>query len=355
MSAGLYIHIPFCRSRCDYCSFVSCVDTSKAEAYYNRLREQAYSTDYSGDFDTVYFGGGTPSAVPELIEKTYGLLRRTFSISDSSEITVECNPDSVDEGLLSALKKINCNRVSLGLQSADDDLLRAVGRRHDYAQFLSAVNKIKTVTDNISVDVMLGLPGQGVQSVIDTLKRVCDLRVKHISVYALKVEDGTPLKARGYFPDEDIQADMYDAAYETLKGLGFCRYEVSNFCLPGFESRHNLKYWNLEDYLGLGAAAHSFYGGKRYEGVGLEEYLCGIQPLGSDVTEELDQELIMLSLRTCRGLQLSRLKSEKEFMQTNRKKINDYIREGMLELKNGFLRLSDKAFYVMNSIIVDLI
>lgn len=355
MAAGLYLHIPFCRSRCDYCSFVSCCDTKLAEEYYQKVKEQAEKISYGGEFDTVYFGGGTPSAVPKLLEKLYGLCCRTFSISKNSEITVECNPDSVDDELISVLKKINCNRVSLGLQSTDDAILASVGRRHNFEQFAVAVQKIREVTTNISADIMLGLPMQTVESAVESVNLALDFGIKHISVYALKVEDGTPLKSRGYTVDEDMQADMYDAVYEAVQKRGFERYEVSNFSLPGYESKHNLKYWDLEDYVGLGAAAHSYYGGKRYEGVGLKEFLAGQETIAEDVSEEFDEELIMLSLRCSRGLELDRLKNKNKFLMEKKSKIDELKSKGLIEVKDGFLRLTKDAFYLMNSVIVKLI
>jgi len=356
MSAGLYIHIPFCRSRCDYCSFVSCIDTSKQDEYYKCFKNQAYSVDYNGDFDTVYFGGGTPSVVPKLLEKMYGFITRTFSIKSGSEITVECNPDSVDSETLKALENIRCNRVSLGLQSTDDDLLKSIGRRHNFAQFVDALKQIQKITQNVSADIMLGLPNQSLESVVQSVKQTLELGIKHISVYSLKVEQGTPLYKRGFVVDEDLQADMYDAVYEEVKKFGFERYEVSNFCLKGFESRHNYKYWSLEDYIGLGAAAHSYYGGKRYEGVGLQDYLKDKQPIVTDVSDDYEEELIMLSLRTKMGLELARLGEGKEkFFIRNQEKLKNYIKQGLIEVDEKYLHLTEKAFYIMNSIIVDLI
>jgi len=355
MSAGLYVHFPFCLSRCDYCSFVSCCDKSLEDEYAKRIEKEAQFFSFRKEFDTLYFGGGTPSCVPNLIKKINDIVKRNFIFTKNYEFTVECNPDTVNDSLIDLLHSIGCNRVSLGLQSADDEILSAVGRRHNFKQFVEAIKKVKTLTQNVSVDIMLGLPRQDLESVKDTVEKAIGEGATHISVYALKVEDGTALKKRGYTVNEDLQADMYDIACQTLKENGFYRYEVSNFCKIGFESRHNLKYWNLDEYLGLGAGAHSYYGKKRYEGVGLKEYLLETQPNVVDVSSDFDEELIMLSLRTQRGLEISRLSNKDEFLKKNKKRIEDYVKNGFLEFDGSFLRLTESAFYVMNSIIVDLI
>lgn len=356
MKAGLYVHIPFCRSRCDYCSFVSCCDFSLQKDYYFAVKNRIGALGKDEIYDTIYFGGGTPSAVPQLLTAIYDLLSSAYNIEKNREFTVECNPDSVDDGFIAALEKMNCNRVSVGLQAAQDGLLKAVNRRHDFRAFGNAVKLLNNVTQNISADVMIGLPSQTVSDVTQTIEQAVCLGAKHISVYALKVESGTPLYDRGYKPDEDMQADMYDAAYELMKSLGFRRYEVSNFCLPGYECKHNLKYWRLEDYLGIGAAAHSLIDGKRYAEGGLKEFLAGKPPEITDVKADFVEEYIMLGLRTADGVRLDVLKERGcDILREKADAIEKYIKLNLLQINEGFLRLTDKAFYVMNTIIADLI
>lgn len=316
---GIYIHIPFCASKCSYCDFYSLAgQESKMEKYRNALIkhiEEAAPQMEPYYIDTIYFGGGTPSFFgAKYICEIFNTLKRTAKVLKSSEVTVEMNPDSVAQDELRMLKNEGVNRISLGVQSANDDILRLIGRRHSFKQAEQAVRMAKAEGfDNINLDLIYGLPSQTKNDWADTLSKCIALRPQHFSCYGLKLEDGTPIcKYRGtaFLPDDDDQADMYLYMTDILEHYGFPQYEISNFSLPGKESRHNLKYWTLNDYMGFGPGAHSFVGGVRYSYVrDLDKYIDGV--FGSaDIIDEYEKtdklgraaEYIMLGMRTVRGI-----------------------------------------------------
>ncbi len=318
---GVYIHIPFCASKCGYCDFYSLAGCDKQmgkyqEALLSHIREAA-STMSPYYIDTVYFGGGTPSYFgARRIAAIFNTLKRTGKVLKSAEVTVECNPDSVTRHELSVLKKEGVNRISLGVQSASDDLLKIIGRRHNFSQVKKAVKAVRAEgIHNLSVDLIYGLPNQTKDDWADTLARVLELEPDHISCYGLKLEEGTPMydtyKDSPVIPTEDEQADMYLYAVETLALYNYGQYEVSNFARQGFESRHNMKYWSLQDYLGFGPGAHSCMGDTRYSFVReLDAYIQGVTKGDNilDEYEKLDEldraaEYIMLGMR--RGIGIS--------------------------------------------------
>ncbi len=318
---GIYIHIPFCVSRCAYCDFCSTTGAAKRMPKYQdallaHIRESAPQlAPYL--IDSVYFGGGTPSyygarRITELLDaiKTYGQLLKT------AEITVECNPDTVRLGELRALRRAGVNRLSIGMQSANDDILRLIGRRHDFRQVEKAVEAARRADfDNLSLDLIYGLPSQTPGDWADSLSRALELRPEHISCYGLKLEEGTPLykyKDSPFLPSDDEQADMYLYAVETLQGANYAQYEISNFALKGYESRHNLKYWKLDEYMGFGASAHSFVSGSRYSFVAdMQGYIDGVAGIeGAKLLDEYEEispqgkaaEYVMLGMRTTEGI-----------------------------------------------------
>ena len=265
---GVYVHIPYCVKKCAYCDFCSVPRDETAAEYPDALcREIELSRDrlpYEGPVPSVFFGGGTPTVLPaEALVRILDTVRRTYEVLPDTEITLECNPGTAAYADFLKLHSAGFNRLSLGLQSADDRLLQAVGRIHTYSQFLAAFQAARDAGfQNINVDLMHGLPGQTQADYLDTLQKVCDLGPEHVSAYALILEEGTPLYEQVRtgeiaLPDEDDVADMEDAGVAYLKGRGYERYEVSNFAKPGFACSHNLIYWNDEPYLGFGAAAHS--------------------------------------------------------------------------------------------------
>ena len=271
---GLYIHVPFCRSKCQYCDFYSLTAKDDKlmdnylDAVCSHIRETgALAPGYK--VDTVYFGGGTPSFFgADGLATILTTIRRNFDVDNNAEITVEVNPDSVSDKLLRRLWAEGFNRVSLGIQTDNDEILKKLGRPHTYAQAVTAFQRIrKAGFRNVSVDLMYGLPGQTLRDWQETLDNVLRLMPEHISCYGLKVEEGTPLyeyKDIAGLPDDDLQADMYLAAVEMLRSRGYRQYEISNFARKGLYSRHNMKYWTGGEYLGFGPSASSDFAGKRF-------------------------------------------------------------------------------------------
>ena len=318
---GIYIHIPFCKSKCDYCDFYSLASQEEQMDRYQRallthLRQFAPQLK-KRVADTIYFGGGTPSYYGERrLREVLSLLQRLCTVSRQAEITVECNPDSVDWRSMARLRRAGVNRISLGAQSADEQQLRCIHRIHSPRQVVQAVTDIrKAKIENLSLDLILGLPGQTMTSWEDTLRKALSLNPDHISCYGLKVEENTPLAlhvADGLvLPDDDAQADLYLRGVELLRQSGFRQYEISNFAKPGKESRHNLKYWTGGEYVGFGPGAHSYFGGRRYAYPrDLEGYIravaAGSVPLEDCQTitaTEQAREYLLLQMRTLYGIE----------------------------------------------------
>lgn len=318
---GLYIHIPFCRSKCDYCDFYSLAGREgQMDAYQTallaHLKESAPQAQ-SVPVDTIYFGGGTPSFYGDKrLRELLKTIRKLFAVEKDAEITLEANPDSVDGKALKRLRRAGFNRVSLGLQSAIDGELACIHRPHTVEQgdqAAAAVGKAKL--HNLSLDLIYGLPGQTAQSWEATVEHALSLSPQHLSCYGLKVEEGTPLWGRvergEILPDDDTQAQLYLWTVERLAQAGYEQYEISNFAKPGFESRHNLRYWLTRPYLGFGPGAHSDFGGRRFSFVrDLDGYIAGVLNGGNiiDANDIIPQrerggEYLMLRLRTARGIE----------------------------------------------------
>lgn len=342
MSNGLYFHIPFCRSKCPYCDFYSVkYDKSQSEKYVDRLIDEIKK--YNGSFDTIYFGGGTPSILePELIEKIISASKSQFDIEKNVEITVECNPSKNLERDFEKYAEYGVNRISLGMQSARNEERFALGRVAGKSEVAKAIGDAKkSGITNISLDVMLGTPKQTLNTLDETFEFIDKMNVTHISAYMLKIEEGTKffeLKDRLELADEDIVAQMYLKTVDSLKSLGFNQYEISNFSKIGYESRHNLKYWELNEYLGIGATAHSLWGGKRF----FYDKNFSIIDDGIGGTEE---ERIMLGLRLNKGIDKSLIK--KDFSQ--------FIKMGLIEDLGKKIALTPDGMLVSNTIINELI
>ena len=320
-SLGLYIHIPFCKSKCDYCDFYSLPGGEEWKARYRRAlcAHIAETVPLAREYevDTVYFGGGTPMMLG-LGELTaiFGQIRKKFRLRRDGEITVEVNPDSADKKSLNTLRRCGFNRLSIGMQSAVDGELRAVGRPHTFADTCRVVKEARAAKfKNLSLDLIYGLPGQTLASFRESLNSALALEPEHISCYGLKVEPGTPLARRvaegETLPDDDLQAECYLLAVELLSANGYGQYEISNFAREGYASRHNLKYWQGRPYLGFGPGAHSDFGNRRYSFIrDLEGYITAIET-GSRILDEDDLipqreragEYLMLRLRTTRGVE----------------------------------------------------
>lgn len=318
---GLYIHIPFCKSKCIYCDFYSLPDSGAqmdryVSALCRQLKEIAQRTS-AHEVDTVYFGGGTPSFLgAERLRQIMKTVRKHYRVAKHAEVTLEANPDSAGSWkTLRALRRAGFNRISLGVQSADDGQLKALGRPHTFAEAEAAVAAARRAKiRNISLDLIYGLPGQTMESWRETLEKAAALEPEHLSCYGLKLEEGTPLfKTQDTLdlPGDDLQADMYLWAVRFLAERGWEQYEISNFARPGFASRHNLKYWRLEEYAGFGPGAHSDFGDVRYAYVrDLDGYCRGVAE-GADMLSESeripprarDLEYLMLGLRLVQGVE----------------------------------------------------
>ena len=305
--------------------------------------------------DTVYFGGGTPSLLGAArLAALLDVAAKHFSIADGAEVTFEANPESArDASALRTLRAAGFNRVSLGMQSADDAELRAVGRVHTAADTAAAVDAIRAAGfDNLSLDLIFGLPGQTRERWEKNLAAAVALAPEHLSCYALKVEPGTPLYARrdcAALPDDDAQADMYLAAADYLARQGYAQYEISNFARPGRESRHNLKYWTLGEYLGFGPGAHSDFGGRRFAVArDLDAFLRGERIYSEDAAvtpREREAERVMLGLRLTRGLPADELAGAASVLQ-------ECAAHGLAEQSGGFWRLIPRGFLVSNAVIL---
>ena len=348
---GLYIHVPFCVRKCRYCDFYSVTDLSLTDLYTAAVIRNIKAYGYS--FDTVYFGGGTPSL---LAPKQISAILSAAEIAPNAEISMECNPNSVTENYLREVRNAGVNRLSFGVQSFEDNELKMLGRLHDSAQAVAAIETAKKVGfDNISADLMLAVSGQTFDSLRRSLDAVARLPLTHISAYMLKVEEGTPLAADedllAKIPDEDDTADMYLEAVRKLAETGFEQYEISNFARVGFECMHNLKYWRCEEYLGIGPAAHSFIDGTRFA--------CP-KDLDSFISSEIQEtialdeggsaeEKAMLALRLVKeGLSLA------EYPEAE-KRGEILIKSGLLKKEKGTLRLTPEGCLVSNQIICRLI
>ena len=317
---GIYIHIPFCASKCSYCDFYSLAGCDHLMPEYQaalleHIRESAHSIK-SFEVDSIYFGGGTPSFYgADRLVQILDLLKLNGNVRLDGEISVECNPDSISATAFKLLRQEGVNRVSIGVQATDNNLLKLIGRRHSFQQAQQAFRSARRAGfDNVSIDLMYGLPSQTRRDWADTLARIVEMHPEHISCYGLKLEPGTKMyreyKDSPILPDDDAQADMYSYAAEMLERYGYKQYEISNFAAPGFESRHNLKYWNMEDYISFGPGAHSCVGNVRYSYIkDLREYISGVHRKISIVDEyeeitplERAVEYVMLGMRTARGI-----------------------------------------------------
>lgn len=362
-SLGLYIHIPFCKAKCIYCDFYSLPRAEeRMDAYTAALcaqlrawRERAASCEV----DTVYFGGGTPSYLgAERLCRLLDAVGENYRVLPGAEITLEANPDSAqDPSALHRLRAAGFNRISLGMQSANDAELRAIGRIHTHAQTVRAVENARAAGfGDLSLDLIYGLPDQTMARWEENLAAALALAPEHLSCYGLKVEEGTPLfrqRERYSLPDDDAQADQYLRAVELLASRGYGQYEISNFCRPGHEARHNSRYWALSEYLGFGPGAASDFGGERFTAArDLDRFLAREVVYSERSTPsptERESERIMLALRTCRGLAASSLP----------RAAADVLRRceahGLARAERGSYALTPRGFLVSNAIIVEVL
>lgn len=375
---GLYVHVPFCRSKCAYCDFFSVVppNAELTERYVNALilHMQSYrrgARDYAPD--TVYIGGGTPTSLePDLLIRLIRAIRHNFSLVRGAEFTVEANPATVELNTLNRLRRLGVNRLSMGLQSANNRELAALSRIHRREDFEASFRLARRARiDNINVDLMFGIPYQTRDSLMKSLRYVVRLGPEHISLYDLILEPGTPLdrqRATLPFPNEDEEAEMYLMAVDFLAQNGYAQYEISNFARPGYQCRHNLKYWNCEEYLGFGVAAHSFFRGSRFSFVrNLDKYMNGLEIPSSAIrlTEQNDAvtprerlgEYIMLRFRLTAGLDCREFARRfgVSFEQLYGRKMYPYVKNGFATYKDGVFALTPQGMFVSNYILSDLL
>ena len=374
-SLGIYVHIPFCRSKCEYCDFYSIpgarskeLMTRYLDAVIAHIRESApCAVGY--EVDTVYFGGGTPSFFGATgLSRIFAEIDRRFDVSRDAEVTLEANPDSVTLPMLTQLRRAGFNRISIGVQSDIDEQLKALGRPHNYKQAQQAVSMARRAGfNNVSVDLMFGLPNQTREQWMQTLRNVIDLKADHISCYGLKVEPGTKLyeyRSCANLPDDDAQADMYFYAVETLEQFGYHQYEISNFAKDGYICRHNMKYWTGDEYLSFGPCAASDFAGKRFTiAPDIEKYMEGVLNKGAILSEcetvpmrELAGEYLMLRLRTVDGVEEGEY--TKSFLlpfEPLEEVFQKLAKQDLCKNVSGRWRLTPKGFMLSNSIIVLLL
>lgn len=365
--AGIYVHIPFCKQKCTYCDFASYPkEIGKAESYFACLyREtEGRAKQYEGKvFSTVYIGGGTPSVVdPKFIAGEIRQIKKQFKLTSDPEITIEINPGTISEEKVKVYKSVGINRFSIGLQTGYDDQLKRLNRIHTAKDFLLTCKLLQG--ENISADILLGLSGQTLEQVKKTIDLAIAGGVKHVSMYALTPEVGTPIYTdylNGELLSDDEVADIYDGAREYLKGKGFHRYEVSNFAMDGYESEHNLNYWKRGEYVGVGVSASSFMNGRRFTNTySIDEYMNAViynknPEIASDIIEGEDAkfEFIMLGLRTRYGVNV------KEFNKAfNADFLTEYKaaldkKKAFLNLDGDVLTIKDEYLYVQNDIILE--
>lgn len=365
MSLGIYLHVPFCKQKCPYCDFYSLCDLSLKEQYVDALvKAIEFYSDKKRVVDSVYFGGGTPSLLSvDEIGKILQTIKCKFNLK-SPEITLEANPSSVSTTFFEGILKAGVNRLSLGVQSFNDQELSLLGRLHDKEKAETAIKTAKEVGfENISADLMIGVSNQTKESLINSIEKLSKLEVNHVSSYLLKIEKDTPyfkMEDSLNLPDDDEMANLYLLAVETLKKYGYQQYEISNFSKNGFESRHNLKYWKLEEYLGLGPAAHSFYNGQRfYFDRKLKSFLAMAENKKFIPTHDekvnLKEEYIMLSLRLSDGISKRGATSFGVDFEELLSKSTAFIKAGYMVFDGERLFFTPKGFLVSNTIISRLI
>lgn len=368
--AGLYIHVPFCKQKCSYCDFASFPkEIGKAEAYFACLYKELKAKSLTlkdKTFDTIYFGGGTPSFVePKYI---YGALKQIYNcynVDKNAEITLEVNPGTIDEKKLKVYKNAGITRFSVGLQSANDETLYKVNRIHTALDFEKAIELLNGY--NVSVDIMIGLPNETLSDVLNSINTAIKFEtVKHLSVYALKPEEGTPMFTKylnGELLSDDEVADIYETVVKYLEEKGFFRYEVSNFSKKGFESKHNQNYWQRGEYLGVGVGASSFIDNRRYTNTeSIDEYVHAILNNKSPevfsetvMGDDAKAEYAMLRLRTASGVDLNdyKLKFTKDFVKDFPNAIKKNAK--YLDVTETQIKIKSEYLYVQNSILVDFI
>lgn len=377
---GIYIHIPFCKQKCNYCDFISYTNKcDKIEKYINCLEKEINKFDFSKYMiNTIYIGGGTPSFIDskyikQIINTIYKKAKiENYKLKDI-EITIEVNPGTITKEKLQDYKEAGINRLSIGLQSIQDRILKLLGRIHTFEEFLNTYNLAKEVGfENINVDLMLGLPNQSIEDLKDSLNKIIELNPYHISIYSLIVEEGTKIFTQIennelQLPDEELERNMYWYVKNTLELNGYNHYEISNFSKKGKESKHNMNCWNQEEYIGFGIAAHSYINNIRFSNTNnLEKYIKNInndefennKTIEEEQTlEDKKKEFMMLGFRKINGVEISKFKEK--FVDNPifiyRDKLNKLVEEGLIEIDLNNIKLTNKGIDFANLVFEEFI
>ncbi len=364
-----YVHIPFCRAKCFYCDFNSYPGRENLFKDYVTalILEINRAEPVEAELDSVYFGGGTPTILhPDALASILDAINSRFGISGSAEVTVEANPGTVDASSISELCKAGFNRLSIGVQSFNDDILERIGRIHTTSEARSAIMQGRDAGfSNISIDLMYALPDQTIEDWQNTLDAALEISPEHISLYELTVEEGTVFgnlrrKCQINLPDEDLQIEMYTLAINSLTNAGYEHYEVSNFAKPGYRSRHNQVYWRNEPYFGFGAGASGYIGGTRYTNISSPDFYIERLLAGESVVESSETvtgrqsmgETVMLGLRMLDGLDLDAFEERYgvSLFDVYRKEVTEFTTKGLLEVADSRLRLTSKGLFLANTV-----
>lgn len=378
---GIYVHIPFCKKKCEYCDFKSFVGKENMiDQYMKWIKYELKSIgeenrlDYENNLDdliivkTIYIGGGTPSILlPKYTSDILNTIKDNYTIDNKNlEVTIEVNPGTVDEKKLSEYKKCGVNRLSIGLQATQNKVLNTLGRIHTYNDFLDTYNTARKIGfNNINVDLMIGIPGQSLEDVQESIEEIIKLSPEHISTYSLIIEEGTPFfnklaKNKITLPDEEIERQMYWMVKKKLEEAGYIHYEISNFAKKGYESKHNLACWNQEEYVGVGAAAHSYTNNVRYSNVcEIEEYINNYENNNEtnnfvfhekQTKDSKMKEFMLLGLRKIKGIQVQEFKNRfgENPIYLYRKELDKLVSENLLEIDGDNIKLTEKGLDLAN-------
>lgn len=377
MSVGIYVHVPFCKQKCKYCDFVSfqCME-DKYDEYFKcvmkEIEDKAHEVKES--VDTIYIGGGTPSIVPvKYIESVIHTIKENYKVLKRAEITIEVNPGTVDETKLTKYFSLGINRLSIGLQSTNDDLLKMLGRIHNYSDFENVYEMARNIGfKNINVDLMIGLPNQTIEDVQESLRKIIEKSPEHISVYSLIVEEGTVLadlieKGKLKLPDEELERQMYWEVKKTLENHKYVHYEISNFSKKGRNSKHNMNCWKQHSYLGFGLAAHSYFDGMRYSNIdNLKQYIENFTN-GEDVynvifhehqsREQMMKEYMLLGLRKIDGVKISEFKEKfvDNPLYVFRNELNKLVMDELIEIEDDKIMLTNKGIDLANLVWMEFV
>ena len=364
---GIYIHIPFCIKKCEYCDFVSyCNKKEYVPQYINALKKEIKNNiNKEYKITTIYIGGGTPSSIEENyiadIIETIKLNMNDEDLKDfeNIEVTIEVNPGTVNKEKLQVYKKIGINRLSIGLQETHNELLKSIGRIHTYEEFIKTYKLARKIGfNNINVDLMIALPNQTIQDIKENLEKIIKLNPEHISVYSLILEEGTPFynkynENKIKLPDEELERNMYWYVKNTLENNGYMHYEISNFSKKGFESKHNMNCWNQEEYLGFGVAAHSYNNRIRYSNTNsIEEYIKGSNKIihEEQTLEDMQKEYMLLGLRKIEGINIQKFKNK--FAQNPififKEQLNKLVYEELIIVDGNEIKLTNKGLDLAN-------